>query len=395
MRLALALFLAGCGSTTPGAPAPIDAPPGQCSPLPELTAEEVATDLSRPIAIVQPPDDDRLFVAEQWSGRVVIFPGGAELMKVTDLVPSNEQGLLGLAFHPQHAQNHKLYVDYTESTHTYSMVVAYTQTGDTAGSPQTILQIPQEPADNHKGGNIVFGPDGKLYIGTGDGGDANDLHGGDNHRNAQDTAKLLGKFLRIDVDAGSPYAVPSDNPFVGQAGVKPEIWSIGWRNPWRWSFDRLDGSLWVGDVGQNRWEEIDVEPAGTGGRNYGWPIVEGNGHCSQDASSDCSLAGSILPVYEYNHDGGSCAIVGGYVYRGTALPCYGGHYFFSDNCGGWIRSFDTGDKPYDAGKVKDHAFVADMAIGSISTFGEGTDGELYFCSLLGGKCWRIVPRAVR
>ncbi len=392
MRLALALLLAGCGSGGGTVPNVIDANPGQCTPLPELTAQEVATGLTRPVAIAEAPGDGRLYVVEQWSGRVVIFPGGKELLKVTDLVTSDEQGLLGLVFHPQHAANGKLYVDYTESTHTYSMVVQYTRSGDTAANPATIIQIPQEPAGNHKAGNLQFGPDGKLYIGTGDGGDANDLHGSDNHRNAQDTSKLLGKFLRIDVDAGSPYVVPSDNPFVGQAGVKPEIWSIGWRNPWRWSFDRLDGSLWVGDVGQYRWEEIDVEPPASGGRNYGWPIVEGNGHCSQDAGGTCSLPGSILPVYEYNHDGGSCAVIGGYVYRGSALSCYQGHYFFSDNCGGWIRSFDAGDRPYAAAKVKDHAFVSDLAIGSISTFGQALDGELYFCSLLGGKCWKIVAK---
>src|SRR5262249_37615952 len=319
MRLTLALFLAGCGSGGGAVPV-IDAHPGQCTPLPELTAQEVATGLTRPVAIAEAPGDGRLYVVEQWSGRAVIFPGGLQFLKVTDLVTSNEQRLLGLTFHPQHATTGKLYVDFTEHAGAYSMVVQYVRNGNTAGTPTTIIQIPQEPAGNHKGGNLVFGPDGKLYIGTGDGGDANDLHGADMHRNAQDLSKLLGKFLRIDVDAGSPYVVPPDNPSVGQAGVKPEIWSLGWRNPWRYSFDRLDGSLWVADVGQYRWEEIDVEPAGAGGRNYGWPIVEGNGHCSQDASATCSLPGSILPVFEDNPDGGACPVIGRQASPGRALP---------------------------------------------------------------------------
>ncbi|HMC55254.1 MAG TPA: PQQ-dependent sugar dehydrogenase, partial [Gemmatimonadaceae bacterium] len=222
---------------------------------------------------------------------------------------------------------------------------------------------------------IVFGPDGMLYIGMGDGGS-----GGDPQGNGQNLATLLGKLLRIDVDGGSPYAVPSTNPFVGQANARGEIWALGLRNPWRWSFDREAGQLYIGDVGQNAWEEVDVVAVNRAGVNYGWVTMEAT-HCYNATS--CNQTGLELPVLEYDH-GQGCSITGGFVYRGTAIPGIRGHYFYSDYCTGFLRSFR-----YAGGAATDQKTWSVGDPGSVLSFGEDSQGELYVLSA-SGTVYRLV-----
>jgi glucose/arabinose dehydrogenase len=211
---------------------------------------------------------------------------------------------------------------------------------------------------------LAFGPDGYLYVGLGDGGS-----GGDPLNNAQNPSTFLGKILRLDVDHGAPYTVPADNPFVGQAGTRPEIWALGLRNPWRFSFDRQTGDLYIGDVGQGQWEEIDVEPAATGGRNYGWRDMEGD-VCYVPG---CTPAGLTLPVLTYPHSQG-CSVTGGYVYRGADVPALAGLYLFADYCNGWVRSFRWAGGI--ATDITDQPGLS-LAGTPISSFGEDGRGELY------------------
>jgi glucose/arabinose dehydrogenase len=241
-----------------------------------------------------------------------------------------------------------------------------------------ILYVSQ-PYSNHNGGMLAFGPDGMLYVGLGDGGS-----GGDPQNHGQTPSTLLGSMLRLDVDAATPYAIPPDNPFVAHPTYRPETWAYGLWNPWRYSFDRLTGDLYIGDVGQGQIEEVSFQAAGSaGGENYGWRVMEGS-QC-YNPSSGCATAGLTLPLYEFGH-GAACSVTGGYVYRGTASPALTGRYFFGDYCGGWIRSFYrvTGV----ATQVQDYT----DAIGTIpelSSFGESGMGELYVVSL-GGSVYRIV-----
>jgi glucose/arabinose dehydrogenase len=218
---------------------------------------------------------------------------------------------------------------------------------------------------NHKGGLVMFGPDGMLYIGMGDGGS-----GGDPGNRAQDRTTLLGKLLRIDVDGGDPYAIPTGNPFKTGGGA-PEIWALGLRNPWRYAFDPQAGLLYIGDVGQTAWEEVDVEPTTQAGLNYGWRIMEG-AHCYNPSS--CSSTGLVLPAVEYDHSNGQCAIIGGFVYRGTRFPALAGQYFYSDLCAGWVRSF-----AYGGGAVTGQtSWTLDVSVSNPVSFGEDARGELYF-----------------
>ncbi len=234
-----------------------------------------------------------------------------------------------------------------------------------------------QPFSNHNGGLVMFGPDGKLYIGMGDGGS-----GGDPLGHGQNAATLLGDILRLDVDASHPYAIPADNPFVGQTGKRPEIWATGVRNPWRFAFDREAGLLYVADVGQSQWEEVNVVPANQGGLNYGWNLMEGT-HC-YSPSSGCNHTGLTLPVLEYGHAQG-CSITGGFVYRGNALPGLRGHYFYSDYCQGWIRSFR-----YANGQATDQRTWEVGSIGNVLSFGEDGARELYVLSA-NGKIYRFAP----
>lgn len=318
--------------------------------------------------------DDALYFAEK-GGRVRALRGGA-LAQVLDLrgqvSSGSEQGLLGLTFSP--AGTH-LYVDYTDTagdTH----VVEYRLAGGRAdtGTRRELLRIDQ-PYANHNGGQILFGPDGKLYIGLGDGG-----AGGDPQGNAQSLGTLLGKILRIDPtpSGGRPYTIPADNPFVGRRGARGEIWAYGLRNPWRFTFDRQTGALWIGDVGQNAWEEIDyAPPTSDGGENYGWDRLEGR-HRFEGSPP----ARHVLPVHEYSLSGTACAVTAGYNYRGGAIPGLRNWFIFADVCQARVKALR---------KNSGNGTVRDLGLqgSNIVSFGEGAGGELYVLSL-NGPVWRIV-----
>jgi glucose/arabinose dehydrogenase len=245
-------------------------------------------------------------------------------------------------------------------------------------SARTVLSQPQ-PYANHNGGHLAFGPDGYLYIGLGDGGSANDPQG-----NGQNLATLLGKLLRINVDGGEPYAIPADNPFRERQGARAEIWGYGLRNPWRYSFDRATGDLYIADVGQSAWEEIDVQPAGSpGGENYGWNLMEG-AHCRPGAA--CDPSGLTLPVTEYGRSMG-CSVTGGYVYRGTAQPGLIGAYVYGDYCSGRIWRLARGAD----GSWKSTELLQARGV-QVSSFGEDESGELYLTSLGEGSVYRLVAR---
>ncbi|MEJ7761876.1 MAG: PQQ-dependent sugar dehydrogenase [Thermomicrobiales bacterium] len=341
-----------------------------------ITLTPLVEGFEQPLGVVQPDDDTgRLFVVEQPGWVQVVVDGAiapAPFLDITDLVGSDgsEQGLLSLAFHPQYADNGLFYVNYTDLEGD-TVIARYAVSADPAladpASEQVLMRVDQ-PYPNHNGGLVLFGPDGYLYAGFGDGGS-----GGDPEGNAQDLGTVLGKMLRLDVDpaavtAEEPYLIPADNPFAGQAGARPEIWSYGLRNPWRFSFDRETGDLWIADVGQGAWEEVNHQPASsTGGENYGWVIREG-AHCYPEGD-DCATGGLVEPVAEYGHDLG-VSVTGGYVYRGAEMPELAGVYLFAD--------FGTG---LVWGTVPDGdgwATTAPVETGlNISAFGEDLAGELY------------------
>ncbi|MBE2223697.1 MAG: PQQ-dependent sugar dehydrogenase, partial [Anaerolineae bacterium] len=283
--------------------------------------------------------------------------------------------LLSVAFHPKYAENGNLFVDYTNKDGD-TVISRFQVTADPnladAASETILLTIPQ-PFPNHNGGQLQFGPDGYLYVGMGDGGAAADPQG-----NGQNAETLLGAMLRLDVDGGSGdahYGVPASNPFVNGAG-RNEIWATGVRNPWRFSFDRLTGDLYIADVGQNIWEEVNFQPANSlGGENYGWDILEGT-HCFSD--DGCDSSGTVLPVYDYQHENGRCSITGGYVYRGQQFPALTGNYFFGDYCSGEIWAMTpAATAPWPVQFLQDTDF-------NIASFGEDVHGELYVVSLQGG-----------
>jgi glucose/arabinose dehydrogenase len=346
----------------------------------------VTDQLAAPLFLTAPPGDmSRLFVVEQ-GGRIRVIRHDTLLTTPfldlsTSVTHGGEQGLLSMAFHPGYVNNRYFYVSYTD-TNGDSRIVRYRTSANPELADMTtateILSLAQ-PYANHNGGLVAFGPDGRLYIGFGDGGS-----GGDPQGNGQNRGTLLGKLLRIDVDAGSPYAIPADNPFVGQAGVRGEIWAYGLRNPWRFSFDAATGDLYIADVGQSAREEVDVQPAAhAGGANYGWNVMEGS-ICY--AAASCSQAGLTLPVTDYTHADG-CSITGGYVYRGQSLPVLQGRYLYSDYCTGWVRSFT-----YAGGQATDPRGWPDLSSGSgVTSFGEDGRGTLYIMTQ-GGSLYRIVPR---
>jgi len=355
------------------------------------TLQLIATGLAQPLYVTQPPTDtSRLFILEK-PGRIRVIRNDTLLatpfLDITSLVATGgEQGLLGIAFHPNYANNGQFFIDYTDLAGDIQ-VVRYTVSTDpdiaSPGSAQTILSVSHPTYTNHNGGLVRFGLDGYLYIGVGDGGGEGDPSG-----NAQSTTVLLGKLLRIDVDGVSPYGIPADNPFVSLAPARPEIWAYGLRNPWRFSFDRATGALYIADVGQDLWEEVDVQPgASGGGQNYGWNVLEGN-HCFNPLT-DCNTVGLVPPVLEYSHgvnDANGCSITGGYVYRGTRLPALVGHYFYGDYCGGWVRSFR-----YLNGAIQDQRDYPQFGtLLALTSFGEDTRGELYITTWY-GNVWRIVP----
>jgi glucose/arabinose dehydrogenase len=276
-----------------------------------------------------------------------------------------ERGLLGLAFHPRFTENRRFFVNYTDrggDTHIAEFRARDADAAD-AGSERTLLVIAQ-PFSNHNGGGLAFGRDGRLYIGLGDGGS-----GGDPLNNGQRLDTLLGKMLRLDVDGAEPYTVPSDNPFRGRAGARPEIWAHGLRNPYRFAFDGATGDLYIGDVGQNAREEVSVGLfARGGGENYGWNVMEGSA-CYATAS--CDRSGLTLPVHDYGHDQG-CSITGGVVYRGCRMPDLAGAYFFGDFCRGSVRSLRLAGGR--AGELREWSL---RGVSAVSSFGVDADGELY------------------
>jgi glucose/arabinose dehydrogenase len=347
-----------------------------------------------PISIVPRPDDTRLFVAER-PGRVIELtvegagddrtytPADEPLLDISDSVTTEgERGLLDIAFSPDGA---RLYVSYSALPDGTSTIVSYDYDGETLdeSSRREILTI-SDFASNHNGGDIEFGPDGYLWIAMGDGGGA-----GDPERNGQDTGSLLAKLLRLDPEStaasGEPYAIPEDNPFADGQGGEPEIWLYGVRNPWRFSFDRENDDLWIGDVGQDEWEEIDWLPAADGagkGANLGWNEMEGSHPYNDGTEPD----GAVLPIYEYNHsdDEGGCSVTGGAVYRGTGIEGLWGAYVFADYCTGTVRALRIdGD-----GQVTDERSFDDANVSEIVSFNEDNNGEIYVVSL-GGSVSRL------
>ncbi len=344
-----------------------------------LEVERVAEGFRQPLFVAHAGDGSgRLYVVEK-GGTIRTFDG-QPFLDITGRVRSSgsEQGLLGLAFHPRFRENGYFYVNYTDGAGD-TVIARFSRGADGRGDPGSERRLLEQdqPASNHNGGMLAFGPDGFLYLGLGDGGGSNDLY-----RNAQDWGTVLGKILRIDVDRGDPYAIPPGNPFVGQPGARPEVWAYGLRNPWRFSFDRATGDLYIGDVGQNRYEWVHFEPAGSpGGRNYGWPILEG-ANCRGGA---CDRAGLVTPVAEYTHDSG-CSITGGYVYRGARSPLLQGAYLFADYCTGriWTTARDAGGRWVTTEMLRLDA--------RISSFGEDADGEVYLTDLAASAVYRVGAR---
>ena len=384
---------------TPAA-APADAPTEAAAPaapaIPDLGAvavrlEPVVQGLEQPLFVTHAGDGSgRQFVLEK-VGRIRVVQDGQLLptpfLDITGQVSlASEQGLLGLAFAPDYAQSGEFFTNYTDlngdTVISRWVVSAADPNVADAGSEQPLLQLDQ-PAPNHNGGMLAFGPDGYLWVGTGDGGAANDRFG-----NGQNPATLLGKMLRIDVtsDGEGPYVIPADNPWVaadwnGQ-DVRDEVWAVGLRNPWRYSFDRQTGDLWIADVGQNWIEEINFIGASAvqnGGLNFGWPIMEGK---SCFGAESCDQEGLTLPVADYTHEG-NCSVTGGYVYRGQAHPAWNGVYFYGDYCSGnlWALAPD--------GNGGWNSVALERQPLTLSSFGEDEAGELYMTDLGGGTVYRM------
>jgi glucose/arabinose dehydrogenase len=342
-----------------------------------LQLTEVA-DVDQPVAMAVRRGDSALYVVEK-SGRVrAIRDGAVDPTPVLDLSgdvsTGSEQGLLGLAFSPDGGL---LYANFTDREGD-TRVVEY-RFGATTADPSSARELlfVDQPYANHNGGQLAFGPDGKLWIGLGDGGSGNDPQ-----NRAQNLGTLLGKILRIDPapSAGLPYTVPPDNPFVGQDGARGEIWSYGLRNPWRFSFDRATGDLWIGDVGQNAVEEVDFAPGSSkGGENWGWPGLEGN-----RPNKGSRPAGAVAPIFDYAQDEGGCSVVSGYVYRGSRIPGLTGAFLYGDYCVGEVLAVRQA-----GGRVTEEAALG-LSVDNLSSFGEDGAGELYALSL-GGTVYRIDP----
>lgn len=351
-----------------------------------VALEPIASGLIFPLYLTTPDGDPRLFIVEK-GGAIRVVKDGALLpnpfLDISGQVSIGaEQGLLGLAFDPQYAANGRFVIHYTDvagDTRVSAFRVSSDPDVADPASEVSILTVDQ-PFSNHNGGQVLFGPDGHLYVMLGDGGSSGDPGG-----RGQSLAELLGSILRIDpLDAGG-YTVPADNPFVGTAGALPEIWSYGLRNPWRITFDPATDDLYIADVGQSQWEEVDVSTSAGGagkGLNFGWSIMEGL-DCFVESS--CNQEGLELPVLSYSHSDG-CSITGGFVYRGAAIPALQGHYFYSDFCQGWVRSFRL-----ESGSAVDQFQWPTLAPGgNVPSFGRDAAGELYVMSTA-GMVFKIVP----
>jgi glucose/arabinose dehydrogenase len=393
LAVLLVLVAAGCsgGATGDRAPAATTAPPATAAPTTSAPAgsgtapatgdlararvrlQEVAR-LESPVGMALRKGDPAIYLIEQ-PGRVRTLRGGRvdpdPVLDLTSQIRSGgEQGLLGIAFAPD---GRFLYLDFTD-TNGDTHIAEFAMRGGRPdpGSQRNVLTVDQ-PFANHNGGQLAFGPDGNLYIALGDGGGAGDPFG-----NGQSLGALLGKILRIDPrpSGGRPYGIPRDNPFVNRSGARPEIWDYGLRNPWRFSFDPATRDLWIADVGQGDWEEVDHEPAGRGGRNYGWNRLEGSHRFNGDPP-----AGAVGPVLEYDHSGGACTVIGGSVYRGGAIPDLRGAYLYGDYCLGWVKAVraDRVGAPRDLG----------INLPSLTSFGTDRRGELFALSGA-GPVYRIV-----
>lgn len=352
------------------------------APLLGLGLEVVADDAEQPVFLTAPPGDPRLFVVER-AGRVrILDPGGGwreePFLDIRDRVNPGgiEQGLLGMAFHPDFARNGRLFAYYYFGADSTRLVEFAADADSADAASEKVLLSFDKPTERHNGGMLQFDPDGYLWLSLGEGGAAS-VH-------SQDPGTLLSSLLRLDVDGGDPYAIPPDNPFVGGGGA-PEVWAYGLRNPWRFSVDPVERLVYVADVGHEEWEEINVVPLDTGGgTNFGWLRMEGT-HCFQ-RGCDPETEGLTLPVLEYPHSEG-CSVTGGFVYRGSAIPELAGHYLYSDWCGGWLRSFR-----YDAGEVVDRQdWTEDLGrVGQVDSFGMDSAGELYLLTW-DGLVGRLVP----
>lgn len=366
-----------------------------------LTTVRVASGLVRPIGVFHAPGDtSRIFIIEK-QGRIRILENGVLLptpfLDVDAITgggtsTSSEQGLLGLAFHPDYDNNGLFYIDHTDNSGNSNIAEYQVSAGDPnvadAGSRRVMLTIAQ-PFSNHNGGWLEFGPDGYLYMSKGDGGS-----GGDPGNRAQNIDVLLGKILRIDVDgndsSNGQYGIPPTNPFVGVAGAD-EIWAYGVRNPWRNAFDRETGDLWIADVGQGAWEEVNFQPASsTGGENYGWRCYEGNATYN---STGCGPASNyVFPIHVYSH-GVGCSITGGRIYRGCKMPENHGAYFFSDYCSSniWSMRYNGTAVTDFQDRTSELAPGGGLSISSITSYGEDANGEIYIVDQNGGEIFMIVP----
>jgi glucose/arabinose dehydrogenase len=350
------------------------------APRVSIAMQEIVGGLDQPVYLTAPAGDARLFIVEQ-AGRIMMVKNGTlsprPFLDIRDKVGAGgERGLLSVAFHPLYRTNGFLFVHYTDKSGDSNIERYKVSRDPDAADPNSaklILKIDQ-PYGNHNGGMNLFGPDGMLYIGMGDGGSEYDPHG-----NGQNNAILLSKLLRINVDKGEPYSIPSANPFA-KGGGRGEIWATGLRNPWRFAFDAKDGNLYIADVGQDKYEEVDVVPINRAGVNYGWSVMEGF-HCLR--GSTCSQTGLQHPALEYTHADG-CSITGGFVYRGSKIPALDGHYFYADYCNSWLRSFK-----YVNGQVTEKAEWPVAKLPNIASFGLDGAGELYAVSHQ-GKIYKMV-----
>jgi glucose/arabinose dehydrogenase len=411
LRLAILALAAGaCSDDSPASPAD-DAGGGDldgggedaplpCTPVsgtPNLTLEFVADGFTNPVDVQAPPGDPRLFVVEQNGFIRILVDGDVLPDPFLDLSggisTGGERGLLGLAFHPDYANNGLFFVNYTDTVgDTHIAEFRTSDDPDVADPGESPIFFASQPFSNHNGGALAFGPDGYLYLGLGDGGSGCDPDG-----RGQSLTSPLGKILRLDVDSASPYAIPPTNPFVGIGSALGEIWAYGLRNPWRISFDRQTGDLYIADVGQNEWEEIDVQPAASaGGENYGWRDWEAD-VCQDGAGTSCSGAASCdptgitFPAHAYPHGptincfGEGASVTGGHVYRGCRMPGVRGTYFYADYCFGTVHSLEwtAGAAP----NLRDWPSLD----ATVATFGQDAAGELLLADYATGTIWRIVP----
>ncbi|MFN0149192.1 MAG: PQQ-dependent sugar dehydrogenase [bacterium] len=371
----------------------------------DLTATRVASGLTRPTFVTAAPGDPtRLFILEQWSGSVWILDLATETIRPQPFITQpnislgTEQGLLGMAFHPDYPATPYVYLSYTRSNNA-SRITRYTVSSNPDSldfsTAFNILTVTQ-PQPDQNGGWIGFGPEGFLYVALGDGGGLGDDDIGHDPLvgNGQSLTTRLGKILRLDVDGGSPYAVPATNPFFAMGSPANEIWAYGLRNPWRPSFDRMTGDFYIADVGVNGREEVSFQAGGAaGGANYGWREFQGS--LIFNCPTPCDSSGHVRPIHEYSHGDPllPCAIIGGYAYRGSAIPELAGHYFFGDLCSNqiWTIRVVGGVATNLTDRTADIAPGGGLDILGITSFGEDADGEIYICDNVDGEVWKIIP----